>query len=231
MSIVAGFTCYDGLLLCSDTKYSGTTQTKDGPKLWLVHADEPAVVFGGASDHVGALHAAHEAVRGRLKPGMSKEEVVEAIDDALLKTSQRFPRAGHPQVQAIVGVRALGESGLYFNCPGDTSLSPAYHEYVCIGVEDLGNYFAAKLFNAGIPPTRPQRRRDGEQAVFAKPGRDEAIEDQGAATAPGGVAEIQELGSKRGADPTEPAPATHQLVRRAGPRVADRNRDLLQLRP
>jgi hypothetical protein len=131
--------------------YSGKPQITQGEKLWVLHSDDPVVVFGGASNHVGAMHVARQRIERRLKPGMSQERVIDTINRVLRRTHEDFPHPGDPFVQALVVVRASGEENvLYFNEAGDTSLSSAYGEYKCVGAESLGEYLAEKLFRPGM---------------------------------------------------------------------------------
>jgi len=150
VTIAAGFRCYDGLLLASDTLYSGGANNTYGEKIWVLRANDPAVVFAG-SGTVGPLTRARDEIERRIKPGMSFQRTLDTIDAALLKVDRKFPaRDGWPHVQALVAIRAEGHSRLYQNVPRETALSPVDAAHVCIGQEALGNYFAESLFREGM---------------------------------------------------------------------------------
>jgi hypothetical protein len=39
MTIAVGFKCYEGILLATDTMYSGGPNNSDGEKMWVLSAD------------------------------------------------------------------------------------------------------------------------------------------------------------------------------------------------
>lgn len=152
MTIAAGFQCSDGLLLCSDTLLSGTTQNRQGEKLWVLQDKDPVVVFGGASENAGALLRARDEIRRKLKPKLSLINTVDRIDTALKKVHDKFPNfIGRPAVQALVAIRSGTQLSLYVNEPGDVSLSPVARPWRCVGAADsLADYFAESLFAEGM---------------------------------------------------------------------------------
>lgn len=150
MTIAAGFHCYDGLLVTTDTLYSGGTNNTYGEKMWVLSPSDPAVVFAAAGT-VGPLTRARDEIERRLQRGMSFQQALDAIDDALLVVHQKFPpKDAWPHVQALVAIRAEGRRRLYQNVSGEVALSPVDAAHVCIGVEALGNYFAESLFREGM---------------------------------------------------------------------------------
>ena len=69
MTIAAGFVCSDGILLASDTLYSGTGQgNKYGRKSWVLDRGDVLVCFGGAGTEGGLLRTRDEIDR-KLKRG------------------------------------------------------------------------------------------------------------------------------------------------------------------
>jgi hypothetical protein len=150
MTIAVGFKCYDGILLATDTMYSGGPNNSDGEKMWVLSANDPAVVFAG-SGTVGPLTRARDEIERKIKPGMSLQRTLDTIDDALMKVDKKFPpRDGWPHVQALVAIRADGRNRLYQNVAREISLSPVDAPHVCVGQEALGNYFAESLFREGM---------------------------------------------------------------------------------
>jgi len=151
MTIAAGFKCSDGILVASDTLYSGAVQQTYGSKLWLLHEDNPVVVFGGAARSIAALTRARDEIRRKLKPAMSIIAVVDRIDECLLKVNTKFGQADWPDVQALVGIRAEQQTVLYQNVATKVALSPVDLPTVCVGTDSLGDYFAHSLFRADMP--------------------------------------------------------------------------------
>lgn len=145
MSIVVGFNCSDGVLLASDTLYSGTVHHSYGPKLWIVHKSDPVVVFGAAGT-VGPITRARREIKRVIRNGMLVTEVLHAIDGVLHMIDEKFPKPDQKQVQALVAIRTDKENALFQNIYGETALSPVDGGYVCLGIDVLGNYFAEALF-------------------------------------------------------------------------------------
>src|SRR5262245_19752714 len=90
MTIAAGFKCTDGILLASDTMYSGAVQNTFGPKFWIVRKHDPAVVFGGTGT-VGALTRARREMKRAIRKGMKVNDVLDATDDVLRRINEKFP--------------------------------------------------------------------------------------------------------------------------------------------
>ena len=151
MTIAVGFRCTDGILLASDTLYSGTVQNDNGPKFWVLRDDDPLVVFGGAGT-VGALTRARDEIQRALRKGSSFQRTLDAIDHVLEKIHKKFPpKTEAPHVQALVVIRAEDRNALYQNIYGETSLSPVDLPTTCLGVDTLGNYFTALLYRSEMP--------------------------------------------------------------------------------
>jgi len=149
MSIAVGFNCCDGVVLATDTLYSGSTQNQHGPKMWLLQERDPVVMFAAAGS-VPAIVRAKEEIQRKLKPGMDLSKRLEEIDQQLARINVKFPPlSGWPSVQALVAIRIGRGVSLYQNEINTTALSPVSKPWVCIGQEALGGYFAAFLFNEG----------------------------------------------------------------------------------
>jgi hypothetical protein len=151
MSIVVGFHCSDGVVLASDTLYSGTMQNSYGDKLWVVHHANPVVVFGAAGT-VGPITRARREIKRVIRTGMVVTEVLNAVDGVLKMVDQKFPSGtDQKHVQALIAVRDKKENALFQNIYGETSLSPVDGAHVCLGVDSLGNYFTALLYQNRMP--------------------------------------------------------------------------------
>ncbi|HXT70959.1 MAG TPA: hypothetical protein VN700_14455 [Vicinamibacterales bacterium] len=143
--------CADGILLASDTLYSGAIQSSYGPKLWVLQDADPIVVFGGAGT-VGAITRARDEITRKLKPGLTLQNTIDRIDAALEKVYQKFPpRGGVLSVQAIVAIRTGEKTSLYENVTGEIALSPVDDLSTCLGLEALGDYFTSLLFRSRMP--------------------------------------------------------------------------------
>jgi hypothetical protein len=151
MTIAAGFNCSDGILLASDTLYSGAIQNSFGPKFWVLQQDDPVVVFGGAGT-VGALTRARDEIARKLKPKLTLQNTLDRLDTALKKVHEKFPAAtGWPSVQALVAIRSGNQLRLYENVRGEIALSPVDDLSTCLGVDALGGYFTSLLFRSRMP--------------------------------------------------------------------------------
>jgi hypothetical protein len=151
MTIAVGFKCSDGILLASDTMYSGVVQNTFGPKFWVVRKRDPAVVFGGAGT-VGPLTRARREIKRVLKTGMTVNDALDAIDDVLRRIDEKFPsKTELKHVQALVSIRTDIENALFQNIYGEVALSPVDAPAVCLGVDTLGNYFTGLLYQNQMP--------------------------------------------------------------------------------
>ncbi len=146
MTIAAGFKCSDGILLASDTLYSGAHQRLYGRKLWILHADDPVVAFGGAAQSVAALTRARDEIERKIRTGDSLQRTLDMIDLVLKKVNDKFGRPDWPDVQALVVIRAGGQNRLFQNVGQHVALSPVDLPTVCVGSESLGDYFSQSLF-------------------------------------------------------------------------------------
>ena len=151
MTIAAGFNCCDGVVLTTDTLYSGTNQHHYGPKMWILQDQDPLVVFAAAG-LVGAIERAKNEIQARLRPGLSLLETLDQIDRQLERIHRKFPPSGNSwmSVQALVAIRIDDSVTLHQTEGTATALSPVTLPWVCLGQEALGGYFAKFLFNEGM---------------------------------------------------------------------------------
>jgi len=153
MTIAAGFVCTDGILLASDTLYSGTGMgRKYGSMFWALEHEDVLVVFGGAGTEGGLLRTRDEINR-KLRPGMSRIKVVDIIDKALLKVAEKLPKDPNWQTEALVAIRTHDlPLELYENASQSNMLSPVQHRCQCVGyAKSLGWYFASSIFRTDAP--------------------------------------------------------------------------------
>ena len=151
MTIAAGFVCPDGILLASDTQYSNTGMgLRAGPKLWILDHGDILVVFGGAGSEARLLRTRDEIDR-KLRPGMSRIRVVDAIDAVLQKVSGKLRHHADLNMQGLFAVRIHDDLVLYESQIGVDMLNPIGGGCQCVGYgQGLGWYFASSLFRAGM---------------------------------------------------------------------------------
>lgn len=143
MTIAAGFICSDGVLLASDTLYSGAVN-RYGRKFWTL--ENPDVVFGGSGTERGLLRTRDE-IRERLRRGMALPQIVRSVDDALREVNLRLEPTVEERTYALVAIRSGDSWRLYHNDGGGSMLSVIDHESQCVGWgASLGSYFSRTLF-------------------------------------------------------------------------------------
>jgi hypothetical protein len=150
MTIAAGFVCSDGILLASDTLYSGAVNTF-GQKFWILDHGDCCVVFGGAGTQRGLRRTRDEIQRG-LQSGMSRQEVIESIDAALRDVNERLsPADSSERTDALIAIRTGEGERLYHN-EGYSMLSVIDDFSHCVGFgNSLGFYFTRTLFRPNMP--------------------------------------------------------------------------------
>ena len=149
MTIAAGFFCSDGILLASDSLYSGSGYAVgEGPKFWVITKDDVVVVFGGAGYEPWLMRTKMEIERKISKGGLSQINIVSRIDQVLEKVANKIP----PEwaFGALVAIR--NSEGLYlYESLGVSFLSPVRNHWQCVGTgQSLGLYFATLLFREGM---------------------------------------------------------------------------------
>jgi len=109
MTIAAGFVCSDGVLLASDTLYSGTARLQYGPKFWRIDWGEVVLVFGGAGP-VAALRRARDEIKQRAHATQDLTDVIRGVEDSIqvVQSILNPTNAWEDKLHALVGVRANG---------------------------------------------------------------------------------------------------------------------------
>lgn len=161
MTIAAGFTCSDGVVLCADTLLSANYRQR-GPKLWMwnQHADGLAVGVTGAGNYV-LLKLAREAIFRRLdslggkkvKPGFVKHQVIEPvlakIHEHHVDKATDWDRANGYGLSLLVAVREGSQSVLYET---DRRACSEVSGFSCVGSgAPVGNYVGSNLFSSALP--------------------------------------------------------------------------------
>lgn len=149
MTIAAGFVCSDGVLLASDTLYSGD-EHRQGRKFWTFAAGEAVVVVGGAGTEA-ALKRISMELGERLHTAMSRLEIVKAIEETLAGVDALMQLQDHEKTQLLVAISLDSRALLYENQAQRLGLSPVDYPSQCIGSGfSLGLYFARSLFREGM---------------------------------------------------------------------------------
>jgi len=88
VTLVAGFRCKNGVVICADTQHTGTYTKFAAPKLWT---DRNRVIVAGACTDVGYLKMAVDEVIERFEnlSQWTESSVKKAISDALAKSGFR----------------------------------------------------------------------------------------------------------------------------------------------
>jgi hypothetical protein len=110
VTIVAGFKCKNGVVICADTQHTGASVKFTAPKLWT---DQDRGIVAGACNDVTYLRMAVDEVSDRFEklsrwtqPGVKK-----AILDALIKVHQAIRAAfdvsdpNRPLLSMLIGAR------------------------------------------------------------------------------------------------------------------------------
>lgn len=146
MTIAAGFVCSDGILLASDTLYSGAG--KHGRKFWELGYGNVSVVFGGAGLEVG-LRRMRDEIGYDLQPGLARRSVIDIVDAALAKIHSKLPDTLESKTNALVVIRTADEDTRLYENQGTNALSAVDHPSQCVGWgSSLGLYFARSLFRS-----------------------------------------------------------------------------------
>lgn len=150
MTIAAGFVCSDGLIFASDTLYAGAKRKYD-QKFWIIDKRDVAVVFGGAGTAPG-LKRTRDLLRQSIRSGMSLEEVVLAIEEALRYVEELIKPSADERTEALIGIRVESEYWLYENQGARAALTVIDGRSQCVGYgQPLGRYFADTLFTSNMP--------------------------------------------------------------------------------
>lgn len=151
MTIAAGFVCSDGLLLASDTLYSGP-ENRFGQKFWeVLSSPEVVVVFGGSGTEAG-LKRTRDELKERLAGKTDKRSILETSEDTLRYVDEKLNPAPEWKTYALVGIRIGQNTWLYENQEGKNILNVVDFSSECVGAGfSLGLYFARSLFSESMP--------------------------------------------------------------------------------
>lgn len=126
VTIIAGFKCEEGVVVCADTQETLGTAKRSVPKLRFEpfdnktetedHASNLAVAFCGAGDGPFIDKLVNEAWRAA-KQQPDLPSVCDAIEESIVRQYMRFGKVYQsgacPEVQLIYGVKMDGESRLF----------------------------------------------------------------------------------------------------------------------
>jgi hypothetical protein len=147
MTIACGFICEDGILLASDTLYSGAQNKSYGRKLWPIGCGDIIVCFGGAGLEVSLMRCRNDIER-KLRSTMSHDDVVDLISNVIDYVIRR--QSPSEALQLLVGIRTPDLCALYQN-GGQRFLGPVRKISQCVGWADgLGQYLSERLFNESM---------------------------------------------------------------------------------
>jgi hypothetical protein len=149
MTIAAGFVCSDGVLLASDTQYTGV-EIRHGRKFWTLSVGDALVIVGGAGTEA-ALKRIREEAEDRLKPGMSKLQIVGAVEASLALVDQLLQLPDDQKTELLVAIRIDNRTLLYENQGRGLGLSLVDYDSQCVGIGfSLGLYFVRSLFRPSM---------------------------------------------------------------------------------
>lgn len=149
MTIAAGFVCSDGLIFASDTLYAGVKR-EYGRKFWIIDRSDVVVVFGGAGTAPG-LKRTRDLLLQSIQSGMTREEVVLAIEAALHYVGGVL-KPTDERTEALIGIRVGARCWLYENQGGGAALTVIDGRSQCVGYGNtLGRYFTDTLFTSNMP--------------------------------------------------------------------------------
>jgi 20S proteasome alpha/beta subunit len=152
MTIAAGFQCSDGVLLASDTLYSGENK-RYGRKIWELQKGGPVVAAMAGAGTAVVMRRVRDELRQRLtKPASSRREIIDCVDGVLYQIQRKHtPKADEFPLSLLVAIRdeqgcALYESG------GAAVLAQTDRHGTCIGWGySLGVYFMDSLYRVRMP--------------------------------------------------------------------------------
>jgi hypothetical protein len=150
MTIAAGFICSDGVVLASDTLYSGYQQ-QYGRKFWTLGKGTSLLILGGAGTEAG-LKKIKERVEDALQKEMPPLKAVTVIEKAIKYTHALLKPRPDERTYLLIAIRVNGKARLYHNPAGEAVVIPFDQEVShCVGVGfGLGLYFARYLFKDGM---------------------------------------------------------------------------------
>jgi 20S proteasome alpha/beta subunit len=153
MTLVAGFTCRDGLLICADMEEVGVGASKRKiNKLFYRDIGGVQVVFTGAGSSAvidNAIQRMDDALRGRgAAVSYDAKGIQDLIDSTLLTVYEKYVwpnRQNDHSINMLVAYSHGLEQKLWIT--HDTVTTPEVR-YACAGIgQDLANYFADRLYH------------------------------------------------------------------------------------
>lgn len=160
VTIVAGFKCVDGVVLCADTQETlGNTKT-DVPKVRLFpnnsgndHADDLTMAFAGSGDSGPFIDKVVERIWEDVQVASSFDEVCIAADESIKKTHKEYRNIYQtgflPDVKLVYGIKMQGQSKLF------SSDGPTVNEKVSYDSHGSGDaiakYIASQMYGYGSP--------------------------------------------------------------------------------
>lgn len=111
MTIAAGFVCRNGLVLCADTEYTGSTK-HSGAKLWARSDGPLGLAIVGAGDPV-LIRLARDRIHERVTPDMNFEHSRAGVAGARASSRKRprlhFLQGARSRRTAIVRILRVGD--------------------------------------------------------------------------------------------------------------------------
>lgn len=147
MTIAAGFVCTDGLLLASDTLFTGVTK-RFGRKLWANPFGSDGVVSVGGSATEAALLRIKDEIFTDVRPDLTEADILREADQIVQYVITAESSAGildKPEI--LLGITTEGRSALYFSVNGGVfARLPPEAPVRCVGwATGLGQYVADRL--------------------------------------------------------------------------------------
>jgi 20S proteasome alpha/beta subunit len=153
MTIAAGFICTDGVVLASDTLYSGVNK-QYGRKLWTFSfGQDTTIAIAGAGDAVLIKRAVDEISERLSRSIVSHRMVCDTADSVLYQLLHKYsPQASDEfKLSLLVGVRAESRCELYWS-NGNAVLATLIGPATCIGWGNiLGLYVVETLYAQPMP--------------------------------------------------------------------------------
>jgi hypothetical protein len=164
VTIVAGFKCYEGMVLCADTQETVNNLSKRNiPKLifhpvdeWgktkALNSDELAVAFCGAADNGPFVDKLVENAWEDAQIGTNLDEVCTIIQTSIERTYKKYGQIFQigfcPSADLIYGVKLLGASKL-FSATGPIVVEQQKHYSGGAGYY-MADFLAARMYDKHI---------------------------------------------------------------------------------
>ena len=156
MTLVAGFVCDDGIVVCADRLFTGVNKTY-GDKAWIFPANGVTVVLAGADEKL-LIYRVRDDLQNRLaisKPNTLAEAVTiarEVLHEVHVnEVLPNLPGDEYFSVAALVAVRAPDGLGLY---ESEMGVLASVGDRACLSNpsgQALGQYLSEWLFDSSMP--------------------------------------------------------------------------------